>query len=132
MPGGRRLYGGCPFRKGRETGNMAKSETKPAEQDADEEAAADGALGSLPHSLGFTLRRVQLAYKRHFIRLAAGTEFQLNHVGPMALIARNPGIAPSALASALTIDAAQVTGIINQLELRGFGSRRKSPSDSRS
>ena len=99
------------------------------------EDAADAGnlmLGSLPHSLGFTLRRVQLAYKKHFARIAAGTGFQLNHVGTMSLIARNPGVTPGALAAALTIDAAQVTSIIKELELRGFISRRKSPTDNRS
>src|SRR5687768_10551343 len=99
-----------------------------------EEAVHAGnlALGSLPHSLGFKLRRVQLAYKKHFARISAGTGFQLNHVGVMSLIARNPGVTPSALAAALTIDAAQVTSIIKELQLRGFISQRKSPTDSRS
>lgn len=90
------------------------------------------AFGTLPHSLGFTLRRVQLAYKQHFARLAAGTGFQLNHVGAMSLIARNPGVTPGALATALTVDAAQVTSIVKELQLRGFVSRSKSPTDSRS
>ena len=94
--------------------------------------AGDLMFGSLPHSFGFKLRRVQLAYKKHFARLAAGTGFQLNQVGAMSLIARNPGVTPGALAAALTVDAAQVTSILKELELRGFISRRKSPTDSRS
>ena len=94
--------------------------------------AGDLTFGSLPHSLGFKLRRVQLAYKKHFAQIAAGTGFQLNQVGTMSMIARNPGVTPGALAAALTIDAAQVTSIIKELELRGFVSRRKSPTDSRS
>jgi DNA-binding MarR family transcriptional regulator len=94
--------------------------------------AGDLTFGSLPHTFGFKLRRVQLAYKKHFARLAAGTGFQLNQVGAMSLIARNPGVTPGALAAALTIDAAQVTSIVKELELRGFISRRKSPTDSRS
>ncbi len=95
-------------------------------------AASDVQVGSLPHVLGFTLRRLQLAYKRHFMRAAAGTEFHLNHLGVLSLIARNPGVTPTALAAALTTDAAQVTTLINLLEIRGWVSRRKSPSDSRS
>jgi DNA-binding MarR family transcriptional regulator len=95
-------------------------------------AASDVQVGSLPHVLGFTLRRLQLAYKRHFMRAAAGTDFQLNHLGILSLIARNPGVTPTALATALTTDAAQVTTVINLLEIRGWVSRRKSRSDSRS
>jgi DNA-binding MarR family transcriptional regulator len=88
--------------------------------------------GSLRSSFGFKLRRLQLAYKWHFNRLAAGTDLQLNHVGPMSLIASNPGVTPTALATALTTDAAQITGILNALELKGLISRQKAKSDSRS
>jgi DNA-binding MarR family transcriptional regulator len=87
---------------------------------------------SVRSSFGFTLRRLQLAYKKHFIRAAAGTDLQLNHVGPMSLIAKNPGVTPTALATALTTDAAQITSILNALELKGLISRRRAKSDSRS
>ena len=100
--------------------------------DAGADAIDELAHGSLPHAWGFNLRRLQLAYKRHFARLAAGTDYQLNHVGVLSLIARNPGVTPTALAVALTTDAAQVTTTINLLEGKGWVSRRKSASDSRS
>jgi DNA-binding MarR family transcriptional regulator len=95
-------------------------------------ASGDLLRGSLRSSFGFKLRRLQLAYKRHFVRLAAGTDFQPNHVGAMSLIARNPGVTPTALATALTTDAAQITSILNVLEIKGLVSRRKAKSDSRS
>jgi DNA-binding MarR family transcriptional regulator len=88
-------------------------------------------LNSLHRSLGFQLRRLQLAYKKHFIRLAADSAVQLNQVAAMRVIANNPGIAPTVLAASLTIDAAQVTSIVTQLELRGFVSRRRLASDGR-
>jgi DNA-binding MarR family transcriptional regulator len=88
-------------------------------------------LNSLHKSLGFQLRRLQLAYKKHFIRLAADSAVQLNQVAAMRVIANNPGIAPTVLAASLTIDAAQVTSIVTQLELRGFVSRRRLASDGR-
>lgn len=94
--------------------------------------AGDVRVDSLPHALGFSLRRLQLAYKRHFSQLTAGTDFHLNHLGILSLIARNPGVAPTALAAALTTDAAQITTVLNLLEIRGWISRQKSPTDSRS
>ena len=112
---------------------MTKVDTMDGEPMHKEAAyAGDPTLGSVPHSFGFMLRRLQLAYKKHFFRIAAGTGFQPNHVGAMSLIARNPGVTPGALAAALTIDAAQVTSIIKDLQFRGYVSRRKSPTDSRS
>ena len=103
-----------------------------AETSSGELEVEDLLRGSLRTSFGFKLRRLQLAYKRHFIRLAAGTDLQLNHVGPMSLIASNPGVTPTALATALTTDAAQITSILNALELKGLISRRKAKSDNRS
>ena len=104
--------------------------------DANRDSAAPATAGdvqaeALPHGIGYRLRRLQLAYKRHFMRTAAGTDFQLSHLGILSLIARNPGVTPTALATALTIEAAQVTTVVNLLEIRGWVSRRKSPSDSR-
>jgi len=92
--------------------------------------AAD--LDGLRNSLGFQLRRVQLAYKKHFIRVASDPTFQLNQVAAMRVIAQNPGITATALAAGLTVEAAQVTAIVNLLEQRGFLQRRKVASDGRS
>lgn len=89
-------------------------------------------FGALPTTLGYKLRRVQLAYKRHFTFSAPDSDFQLHDVGVLSLIARNPDVTPSALAASLTIDAAQITNILKLLDAKGLISRRKSPSDSRS
>lgn len=88
--------------------------------------------GVIPSTVGFRLRRVQLAYKRQFASIATDTGFQLHDVGALSLIARNPGVTPSALAVALTMDAGQVTNILKLLEARGLVSRKKCASDSRS
>jgi MarR family transcriptional regulator, temperature-dependent positive regulator of motility len=87
---------------------------------------------SVPTSIGFKLRRLQLAYSRNFQRMCAGIDIPTNQIGALSLITRNPDIAPSDVAALLTLDAAQVTPIIKQLEARNLIERRKSAQDSRS
>lgn len=101
----------------------------------DDMQPTDGGLPvarSLPKSLGFMLRRIQLAYNRQFQQFAAGIDMPTNQLGALAVICRNPDITPGELASVLTLDATQLTPIMKQLELRGLVKRRKSASDSRS
>lgn len=96
---------------------------------------AEGAAGfgpSLPTSLGFKLRRIQLAYNRQFQQFASHIAIPTNQLGALSLICRNPDIAPGDLAALLIVDAAQLTPIIKQLEARGLVGRRKSAADSRS
>jgi DNA-binding MarR family transcriptional regulator len=106
------------------------------QQDREGKSAAadleDVALDSLRLSLGYLLRRLQLSYKKHFTKRASPKGVQASQVGAMFTIGFNPGIAPSQLGAALGIDAAQVTSILNQLELKRFISRRSSKVDGRS
>lgn len=111
---------------------IGKALQNASEGDVDAAVSDEVLLGSLPSTLGFKMRRVQLAYKRQFARSAADSGFQLRDVGALSLICRNPDITPSALAKALTVDAAQITNILKLLEAKGLISRRKSPTDSRS
>jgi DNA-binding MarR family transcriptional regulator len=87
---------------------------------------------SVPSSFGFKLRRVQVAYNRHFAQVAARGDVPVNQIGALSLIVRNPGITPTELAGLLNLDAAQITPILKQLDSRGQVSRRKSSSDNRS
>jgi len=87
---------------------------------------------SVPTSIGFKMRRLQLAYSRNFQRMSAAIDIPTNQIGALSLITRNPDITPSEVAALLTLDAAQVTPIIKQLEARNLIERRKSAQDSRS
>ena len=93
---------------------------------------ADLDMGTLPRSLGYHLRLVQLAYKKHFLRVAGGAGLQPQHVGAMFIVGLNPGVTPSLLGSALGMDVAQVALLLNALELRGLLTRRTSQLDGRS
>ena len=90
------------------------------------------ALDPLKSSLGYLLRRLQLSYKKHFTRKVGPNGIQASQVGAVFTIGFNPGVTPSQLGAALGIDAAQVTTILNQLELKRFIKRRSSKLDGRS
>lgn len=87
---------------------------------------------SLPTSLGFKLRRLQLAYKRKYQLSTRAIDISTDQIGALSLVSRNPGLTPTDLAALLTLDGAQVTPILKQLEARDLVCRTKSASDSRS
>jgi MarR family transcriptional regulator, temperature-dependent positive regulator of motility len=89
-------------------------------------------LGVLTSSLGYLLRRLQLAYKKHFLHEASSTNLQPRHVGAMYVIGLNPGVTPSQMSAALGLDAVQTALMLNALEERGLVVRRLSKTDGRS
>jgi DNA-binding MarR family transcriptional regulator len=89
-------------------------------------------LAVLTSSLGYLLRRLQLAYKKHFLHEARSTHLQPRHVGAMYVIGLNPGVTPSQMSAALGLDAVQTALMLNALEERGHIVRRLSKTDGRS
>lgn len=94
--------------------------------------SGDLELGVLTSSLGYLLRRLQLAYKKHFLREARSSDLQPRHVGAMYVIGLNPGVTPSQMSGALGLDAVQTALMLNALEERGLLVRRLSRTDGRS
>jgi DNA-binding MarR family transcriptional regulator len=89
-------------------------------------------LGVLTSSLGYLLRRLQLAYKKHFLREARSIRLQPQHVGAMYVIGLNPGVTPSQMSAALGLDAVHTALMLKALEERGLIVRRLSKTDGRS
>jgi MarR family transcriptional regulator, temperature-dependent positive regulator of motility len=89
-------------------------------------------LGVLRSSLGYLLRRLQLAYKKHFQREARSTHLQPQQVGAMYVIGLNPGVTPSQMSAALGLDAVHTALLLNALEERKLVVRRLSKTDGRS
>jgi MarR family transcriptional regulator, temperature-dependent positive regulator of motility len=89
-------------------------------------------LDALTGSLGYLLRRLQLAYKKQFLRAAGSTVLQPRYVGAMYVIGLNPGVTPSQMSAALGLDAVHTALLLNALEERGLVVRRTSPTDGRS
>jgi len=89
-------------------------------------------LGVLTSSLGYLLRRLQLAYKKQFLREAGSSQLQPRYVGAMYVIGLNPGVTPSQMSAALGLDDVHTTLLLNALEERGLVVRRPSTTDGRS
>ena len=89
-------------------------------------------LDVLTTSLGYLLRRLQLAYKKQFLREAGSAQLQPRYVGAMYVIGLNPGVTPSQISAALGLDAVHTALLLNALEERGLVVRRPSPTDGRS
>lgn len=89
-------------------------------------------LDALTSSLGYLLRRLQLAYKQHFLRAAGPSDLQPRYVGAMYVIGLNPGVTPSQMSAALGLDAVHTALLLNALEERGLIVRQPSPIDGRS
>ena len=94
--------------------------------------SGDLALGPLTSSLGYLLRRLQLAYKKHFVSEARSVNLQPRHVGAMYVVGLNPGVTPSQMSAALGLDAVHTALMLNALEERGLLVRRLSKTDGRS
>ena len=89
-------------------------------------------IDALTSSLGYLLRRLQLAYKKQFLREAGSTDLQPRYVGAMYVIGLNPGVTPSQMSAALGLDAVHTALLLNALEERGLIVRQVSPTDGRS
>jgi len=94
--------------------------------------SVDLELGVLTSSLGYLLRRLQLAYKKHFLREAGSSHLPPQYVGAMYVIGLNPGVTPSQMSAALGLDAVHTALLLNALEDRALVVRRPSPTDGRS
>jgi DNA-binding MarR family transcriptional regulator len=89
-------------------------------------------LGILPSSLGYLLRRLQLAYKKQFLQAARPINLQPQHVGAMYVVGLNPGVTPSQMSAALGLDAVHTALMLNALEERGLIVRQLAANDRRS
>lgn len=87
---------------------------------------------SVPQSLGYKLRRLQLSYNRYCSQAAPQGTIPMRQLGSLALIFRNPGLTPGELKDLLLLDAAQLSLILVSLERRSLIRRVRSTLDSRS
>ena len=89
-------------------------------------------FGPLSQYLGYYLRRLHEGYRKHFISAAADLAIQPREVGALFVIGLNPGLTPSQLSTALAMDGAQITAMLNMFDARGLIERRISSLDARS
>jgi DNA-binding MarR family transcriptional regulator len=97
------------------------------------DAELDGIdFGPVAGHLAHYMRRLLKSFKYHFKTSVGDLDIQASDVGALFVIALNPGLSPSQLAPAVSLDAAQVTGMLNAFELKGWIARRVSSADGRS
>ena len=85
----------------------------------------------LAESYGYLLRRLQILFKKNFLRIA-NANIHTGEVGVMMMIGHHPGITPSEISAQLGMEAAQVAVVVGRLELQRLVKRPTSLSDGRS
>jgi DNA-binding MarR family transcriptional regulator len=83
-----------------------------------------------PDSFGYLLRRLQLLYKKNFVRIAKD-DLPTGQVGVLMLIGQNSDITPTRISARLGMEPAQVAVLVSKLELQGLIRRAASNTDGR-
>jgi DNA-binding MarR family transcriptional regulator len=96
------------------------------------QSAAEIDFGPMPNLMGYYLRRLQVAYRKHFMRVASELNILPNDVNAIVVIGLNPGLTPARLSMVLELDAAKITYILKMFEIRGLLVRKISEADGRS
>lgn len=88
---------------------------------AGERTAVD--MGRLDHTLGYVLRRAQLAVFKSFQQAFRGTDITPAQISVMVVIERNPGLTHTQVADSLGIKRANFVALFEKLESRRFVQR---------
>lgn len=96
-----------------------------------EEPQDQPGIGRLTGFVGFRLRRIQNHLSRRFAERAGAYKLRAGAMSALAIIEDNPGLSQAAVARQIGTDASGVVLIIDELEERGWISRRRHPSDRR-
>lgn len=88
--------------------------------------------GLLSESLGFLLKRVQLAVFNEFIGRLAEQDIRPAQFSVLTIVARNPGLKQSQVSNALSIKRTNFVPLLDSLEARGLVKRKLAPGDRRS
>jgi DNA-binding MarR family transcriptional regulator len=89
-------------------------------------------FGPLPSTLGYVLRRTQLAVFQSFHRTFAQVDLRPAQYTVLTMIGRNPGLKQSQVSEALGIKRANFVALLDSLEERGLARREAIASDRRS
>lgn len=95
-------------------------------------AARDVDLGPLDDSVGYLLRRAQIAVFQRFFELFAEVDLRPAQYSVLTVIERNPNLSQTQLADALDIKKANLVAMIDALEERGLARRMPAARDRRS
>jgi DNA-binding MarR family transcriptional regulator len=99
----------------------AKPELEPPDIPDPQPRALD--LGELATTLGYALRRAQLAAFKHFKDTFKGLDITPAQYSVLIVIERNPGLKQNQISDALGIKRANFVLLLNTLETRGLAQR---------
>ena len=99
---------------------------------ANDARAATVDVGPLATTLGYVLRRAQLAVFDDVIANFAGLELRPAQYSVLVLLGHTPGLKQSDVAAALGIQRANFVVLFDGLERRGLARRSAAPNDRRS
>lgn len=88
-------------------------------------------LGGIEQTVGYMLRRAQLAVFADFIAGQRGPVARPGQFSVLAVIGRNPGISQSQLCAALGIKRANLVAVIDRFEAQDLVRREASTTDRR-
>ncbi|BAI75028.1 transcriptional regulator (plasmid) [Azospirillum sp. B510] len=103
----------------------------PAKATAEEDAGAVD-LGILGESVGFLLKRAQMAVFADFIETFAPLDLRPAQFSVLVIIGRNPGLKQSQVSAALNIKRTNFVPLLDSLEERGLVARKLAIGDRRS
>jgi DNA-binding MarR family transcriptional regulator len=86
---------------------------------------------SLRAFVGYDMKRAFNAVQADLTRVLAPFELRMLTFSALSLVVENPGLRPSHLANALTIERANLVVIVDELEQRGLLTRTPSATDRR-
>lgn len=104
------------------------SSTTSAEPDG--ETAID--YGVLGESVGFLLKRAQMAVFADFIATFAAADIRPAQFSVLVIVGRNPGLKQSQVSAALSIKRTNFVPLLDSLEDRGLVKRKMAATDRRS
>jgi DNA-binding MarR family transcriptional regulator len=99
-------------------------------RDAAAEAPVD--LGPLGNSVGYLMRRAQVAIFQRFFKPFAQFGIRPAEYAALTVIERNPGLSQTRLADALGLKKTNLVALIDAFEDRGLARRRSTENDRRS
>jgi DNA-binding MarR family transcriptional regulator len=89
-------------------------------------------MSGLDGTVGFLLKRAQIAVSSHIHHIFAELEITAVQFSVLTLVANNPGIAQSDLAAALDVERPRMVPVLDKLQRRGLAERRQDDLDGRS
>jgi DNA-binding MarR family transcriptional regulator len=107
------------------------TERKKALVEGESPPARQMRFGALGGSLGYALRRAQLATTAAFLEVMKEVDLRPTQFSVLILINENPGVRQAAVCAALGLQKANFVPLLNELERRGLAERRPGIPDRR-